>query len=535
MAVTYTKQWDVLVIGSGVGGGSLCYELTRLGFDVLLVEKGRTDAVHQGMLSSSEDAESKLREGRWPKKITIEVDGRRMVTWPLIGCGLGGSTIHYGATLSRLRPEDFTSRSLPSGQQIEWPIAYGELEPFYRQAEQLFRVNGTVDPLERDATYDLFPPLPMSDADRKLFRSMEQAGLHPYRLHLGLRNSDQCDFCESQRCTMQCKSDVRNALIEPASRTGNLAILVETEVLRIETAGNSVTGVVVKNRSGEQQLNAKYVALAAGALRSPLILTKSVSDRYPRGIGNESDQVGRNLMFHAGDYLAIWPGGRYSREGIAKSLAFRDFYSHCGEKLGEVQSMGLTAGYNDILFFLQELISRSAFRKLPFAKHAARIPAYAASILFRDATVFSAMVEDFPYPENRVRAANNDLDGMCIEYHIHSELRNRVMQFRRLLKARLKKNRLLHLNPGIELNYGHPCGTCRAGSDPKTSVVDLFCRVHGTRNLYVVDASMMPTSGGTNPSLTVAANALRVAGEIARQLRISFGGRKGSASMDLLS
>ncbi len=507
--------WDAVVIGSGFGGGAISYALTRKGYRVLLIEKGRSDAVHRPMLNAPEDLESKLAEGRWPQRIPVSTNGQTSEMWPVIGCGLGGSSIHYGATLSRLRPADFAETALPDGQVVEWPFDYAELEPYYTEAEALLNVCGTHDPLENGADYPLLDPPELTESDQYLFESIQAAGLNPFRLHVGLKRSEDCQWCTGGHCTMECKSDVRNTFIDPALQSGGLTVLEQTEAVQLIHDGGRISGVKIRRGADEGNVVAREVVLAAGALFSPLLLMNSKSERFPDGIGNDHDLVGRYLMFHAGDLVAIWPSSSFSRSGMTKSIAFRDFYVRDDRKFGEVQSMGLTAGYGDILNFLHALLERSALRRLRFLRHAARIPAYIASKLLKEATVMSSLVEDYPYFDNRVNVDAGSPSGMRIEYNLPDELIDRVKAMRRMIRKTLSSLRLAVLNPGVELNYGHPCGTCRAGTDPATSVLDKDCRVHGIDNLYVADASFMPTSGGTNPSLTIAANALRVADRIA--------------------
>ncbi len=510
--------WDAIVIGSGFGGGGVAFSLTRQGYRILLVEKGRSDAVHRALLAASEDPQSKLADGRWPTKIPITIDGRRSESWPVIGCGLGGSSIHYGATLGRLTPGDFEEWSLPDGDTVSWPIDYAEMEPYYLEAEALLNVCGTHDPLEKDTNYALLDPPGMSESDNDLFRAMSEAGLSPFRLHVGLKRTENCHWCADGPCTMACKSDVRNTFIEPAQQTGHLTVLEQTEAVELLHDQTQVTGVKVRQGSDTRELTASTVVLAAGALFSPVLLINSTSEAFPHGLGNNHDVVGRNLMFHAGDLLAIWPRGSHSRVGMNKSIAFRDAYQRDGKKFGEVQSMGLTAGYDDILNYLHALFEQSFLRRLRVLRHAARIPAYIAAKLLKEATVMSALIEDHPYRDNRVKVDTESPSGMSIEYHMRDELVMRVKEQRNFIRRTLSSLKLAVLNPGVDLNWGHPCGTCRAGDDPRTSVVDKDCRVHGVSNLYVADASFMPTSGGTNPSLTIAANALRVADRIAEQL-----------------
>jgi hypothetical protein len=219
-------------------------------------------------------------------------------------------------------------------------------------------------------------------------------------------------------------------------------------------------------------------------------------------------------MFHASDLIAVWPRKKLSRNGPRRSIALRDFYFVEGRKLGELQSMGLTAGYGDILTHLLLHFEQSRFRRIRPLRPLLRIPAFIGAKVLREATVFATIVEDFPYSDNRVLADAATEAGIRFEYVIRDELRSRVLEMRRRVREALGSHRVLQMTYDVSLNLGHPCGTCRMGLDPQSSVVDQDCRVHGIENLYIVDGSVMPTSGGTNPSLTIAANALRVADRI---------------------
>jgi choline dehydrogenase-like flavoprotein len=204
--------------------------------------------------------------------------------------------------------------------------------------------------------------------------------------------------------------------------------------------------------------------------------------------------------------------------GPSKTIALRDFYRVEGEKLGEFQSTGMTANYGYTLYALRLMFDQSMFRKIPLLRQFLRIPAYIAQKLLGEATIFATIVEDFPYHENRIALDSISPSGIRVHYNISNELRARNHRMRRLLGQALRSFRILPLNVDLTLNYGHPCGTCKAGLSPSDSVLDKNCKAHGIENLYVADSSFMPTSGGTNPSLTIAANALRVAEAIHESL-----------------
>ena len=509
------NDWDILIVGSGMGGSAAAYKLAQKGKKVLLLEKGllafgQSDSV----VKEEPDPQKRLNSGRWPTQLTACVDGKRTDVWAPLGCGVGGSTLLYAAALQRLRPTDFSGRILPDGSEIQWPFDYNEIEPYYKEAEELFSVCGTADPGDDVSQGHLLAPPEMSETDQDLFREFQTAGLHPYRLHTGIKYKTPCSECSGHLCLNECKQDAATACIQPALATGNLFILQQAEVVKFEADEKRVHGVVVSSNGRTLSLSGEKIILSAGAYFSPVILQNSRNDHWPNGLANGSDMVGRNLMFHASDFIAVWPKNKCSREGPRKTLAFRDLYELDGKKLGEFQSTGSTARYGNVVYALRLMFDQSLFRKLSPLRHFLRIPAYIASKVFGDATIFATIVEDFPYPENRILVDESSPSGMRFEYRIHTEFRERVLFFRHAVRKRLKHLKTLPMATNITLNYGHPCGTCVAGIDPARSVLDANGKAHELDNLYVVDASFMPTSGGTNPSLTVAANALRVANKI---------------------
>ena len=519
--ISVDKTWDVVIIGAGMGGAAAAYALTHQGQEVLLIEKGKEDiqnSCKENATKQFEDPVVRIEQAQWPTKLQIALNGRTSLFWPSLGCGVGGSTLLYAATLGRLEPIDFKARVTPYGEKIDWPIDYKDLEPYYLKVEELFSVCGTVDPRDSYSAYKLMPPPTMSESDQQLYTSMQQANFNPYRIHAGVEYRNDCEECAGYICRYACKHDARNSFIYPAKTTNNLTILSETEVVKLIAEKEKISAIEIKCQNETKFIRAKYVILAAGSLFTPMLLQKSTSTHWPSGIGNNHGLVGRNLMFHATDYIAVWPKGNPSREGPLRSFSMRDFYEYEGQRYGEFQTMGLTAGYGNIMQFLKLKFDQSILRKFQFLKPLLAIPAKLASWIFNDATVFSAIVEDNPYPDNYVKYEAQAPSQITINYTIKPELETRVKKFRKLVKTSLKGYLLVAINDEVTLNYGHPCGTCRSGNDPDTSVVDKNCKVHGVENLYITDGSFMPTSGGTNPSLTIAANALRVAEKINKRL-----------------
>jgi choline dehydrogenase-like flavoprotein len=252
-------------------------------------------------------------------------------------------------------------------------------------------------------------------------------------------------------------------------------------------------------------LTAATYVLAAGALASPRLLLQS------QDCANSSGWVGRGLMFHVNEIFAIWPKRGQQFAGAAKAISLRDLYTYDGVRLGMIQSMGLEASFGNIALYLAGLYDRSALHRFRKLRKLTNIPALIAARILGHAKVFVGILEDLPYPDNRVTLHPDDPDVPTFNYTISAELLKRRSLFRRQIKRSFRGYRTLLMGQKAELNYGHPCGTLRFGDDPATSVLDARCKAHDLDNLYVADASVFPTSMGVNPSLMIAANALRVA------------------------
>jgi len=514
-------DWDVVVVGGGMGGGTISWRLASAGLRVLLIERGQAvDGQNQPDLSET-NQQKRESSGIWPTMLRGSIDGKISETWPYLGCGLGGSSLLYGGALQRFDEQDFLPHEFGSGRLSGWPFRYDELLDNYRLAERVFRVHGAGYPsAPADKLSDLLDPMPMSDADRALYKQFGEAGLHPFRLHVARNGGKACGFCADGSCTMRCRMDSFQACIKPAAETNYLQVLDQTEAVRVEFNQRSAEHLEVKRGTQSFRIQARVFVVAAGALFTPKILLKSKTSTFPNGVGNQSGCLGRNLMFHASDFFALWPAKPSSITGFSKSLAFRDLYWLDGVPYGEVQSMGFAANQNDILQYLHDKFWQSPFRHLPFLRHSLRLPAMLASRAFQHAMVFSSIVQDLPYGGNRVEFCETAPCEIRYTYTISDELRERIFAMRRLLDERWQNIRYFRLNRDLSLNLGHPCGTCRADLAPSSGVVDEHFRVHETDNLYVADASVFPTSGGTNPSLTVAACALRCADQILRSLGV---------------
>ena len=516
------KTWDVIVIGTGMGGGSAGRALAEAGLSVLFVEKGPAGyrAERNHLLSESPDPVARQVRGCWPGQVAARINGMESRFFAPIGSGVGGSSVFYAATLERPEPhdlDDMPGRPHPVGG---WPVSHAEMAPWLSRAEEMFAVCGEPDPRSGAGAESLRPPPPLDAGEVAMMARMRKAGLNPYQLHSALRNVEGCMSCLGHKCPRPCKMDGRSAGVEPALATGRAALLDNCTVTRICGDAGAVTHLEARRHGQAITLKARAYVLAGGALASPRLLLASASEAWPEGCANGSGQVGRNLMFHLNEMLAIWPErGSPAFEGPTKAIGFRDLYHVNGERFGMVQAMGVTASSSVIVHFLQQMLARSRFGRVRGLQSLVRLPAEIAARMLGEAQIFVGLLEDLPYAENRVTWAPGDGDGIRLTYAFPPEMLARRRMFRRVIGRSLKGQRHLFLTRWPELNFGHPTGTLRFGHDPATSVLDSECRAHGIANLYVADGSFMPTSMGVNPSLTIAANALRVAAGLAAGMR----------------
>lgn len=475
--------FDVVIAGTGAGGATLGHALAARGRSVLFIERGKRIAadpsVVRGLPAASRDSASSLRYGWWPAPLLHRSEKGEQRMPPFLGCGTGGSTSLFLTVMDRFRPEDFHPRAehpdiegstLPES----WPIDYADLEPYYDAAERLYRVRGTPDPLHPKPG-GLVAPIQANAKETAIQTALQSAGLHPYRLHMASERVAACTTCPAMLCRFGCKNDANRICVEPALSSFGAQLLAEHEAVQVKLSGRVASGLVCRSESSVRTVRARVFVIAAGALRSPLILRASE-------IEDGSGVLGGNLMMHQSDILllSLRDDGMLPPE-MSHGLMLMDYYQHQGTKLGNVHAH-------------------------PVPMSSLGLPEGRASALF------ATVVEDLPYLHNRVVANPKEIE---IEYQQPDELRRRSARLFELFAGAVGQAfDIRPLAPLGALNLSHFCGTCRFGDDPRTSVLDRYNRVHGTDNLYVVDGSFMPSSGGMNPSLTIAANALRVAAAI---------------------
>ncbi|OBA76582.1 glucose-methanol-choline oxidoreductase [Mycobacterium sp. 1554424.7] len=524
--------WDVIVVGTGMGGGMLGRSLARSGRRVLFVEKGRSTlpgtpgTIRAAMPELAEPRSARsadayydalARAGRTTDEIE-DISGRSPKRYvPFIGSGTGGSSALYGMVCERFFAQDFTPRQNfrdPGDSTVPeaWPITYDQLSPWYAEAEKLLGVRGAADPLRPEAAGVGLPAAPPFSTDNQpLVNYLAGRGLHPYHLPMACDYTEGCTTCQTYLCPRSCKNDAARNGVLPAISEHGAQLLTECRVVRLEADRTHVQRVIAAHRSDMLALKGKVVVLAAGALATPVLLLNSRSGDWPRGLANGSDWVGRNLMRHLLEPIEIWPNPKRNITTPNKEIGLNDFYFADGQKYGTVQSFGEIPP-------IEWLSNRPGWRG-----KALRSTGPAGRGLYRrfvtGGLVLAGIMEDLPYLDNRVlpsdRPGVDDRQRLRLSYRLHPSEVERRAAFVRQLKEVLQPFRNLTLGNGKDnTNLGHVCGTCRFGTDPKTSVLDAQNRAHEVDNLYVVDTSFFPSSAGLNPSLTVAANALRVAAHV---------------------
>jgi choline dehydrogenase-like flavoprotein len=520
--------WDVIVIGTGMGGSTAGFNLARLGRSVLFVERGKLlhhdPAVVRGApFSWKGDAERALNHGWWPRPIYYREDegGAPVAGRPPFGSGAGGSTAQFGAVMDRFRPEDFTPRrfvpDVPEASLPEtWPVSYEEMVPFYERAESLYRVRGTQDPLAPTLANLLEPPA-ASERELAVVDALKGVGLNPYRIHSALERVPGCSGCPGMLCPRECRNDAARICLYPALDRYGAKILPNCRAIRFEERSRVVDRVICEWGGRRIALRGRVFILAANAFLTPALLQRSANARFPDGLANSSGLVGRNLMLHAVSHLftRLKRPVPASAFGMTHGLSLNDFYVHNGTKLGNIHAHPI-ATHDEFMTFLVQYYP--GLKILP-GSLLSRITSMGGTFLHRSWIVFAAIVEDLPYPGNYVAAKAGSEEDIVYTYRYPDELRRRARMICDDFKNAVAPLLDVHpLQPAGALNGSHVCGTCRFGDDPQTSVLDRDNRAHDLDNLYVLDASFFPSSGGINPSLTIAANSLRATDKIARRL-----------------
>jgi choline dehydrogenase-like flavoprotein len=507
-----SERFDIVIIGSGAGGGTIAHALSGTSARILILERG--DFVPQE--DENWSASAVWRDLRYrTRELWLDETGREFA--PYTHYNVGGNTKFWGSVLYRLRREDFQATQHADGVSPAWPIDYETLAPYYDRAERLYKVRGAAgdDPTEPPRGPYPFPPVPHAPGMARLAARMRALGLHPSPLPLGVLNPGDadgcrlCNTCNSFVCRIHAKSDADIIAVRPATARPNVTLWTNACARRLihDASGSKIEAVEVERNGGVERVLAGTVIVSCGAVNSAALLLRSASPRHPDGLANSSGLVGRRYMAHLATMLegVYW---KKNEDEFQKTLAINDFYlagAHGPYPLGQIQSQGRTHA-------IMAKVTGDAWRIGGIAMH--RIPLRAYEEWVSRATDWLAMTEDLPDPESRVR-----IDGagrIVLQYRpnnmkAHAEL---VATLRRILHRLGYWSPKMFAHSAGAKNTTHQCGTMVFGTDPRQSVLDPFCRTHDVANLFVVDASFFPSSAAVNPGLTIAAQALRVADHI---------------------
>ena len=506
---------DLIVIGTGAGGGTLAWRLAGTGLRILLIERGDYLPREQ----RNWDAKAVFVEGRYQAKETWH-DQHGKPFHPGIHYFVGGNTKVYGATLLRLRAEDFGELRHHGGVSPAWPVPYEAFEPYYTAAEELYHVHGQrgIDPTEPPSSRGYkYPPVRQEARVQELYDALIAQGHRPFPLPLGIlldedetgvKRSSACVRCnafDGYPCLVDAKADAQVVCVDPALAHPNVTLLVNAHVDKLETSadGRRVTGVLVTRAGQAERYSADVVVVACGAINSAALLLRSASEQHPRGLANGSDVVGRHYMRHNNSaFMAL--SRRENRTTFQKTFGLNDFYFGADDfefPLGHIQMLGKSHG---------PAIAAESPAWLPWK------PDMVFDAMAAHAVDFWLTSEDLPDPDNRVTL---DANGGVVLSLTESNMEGH-RRLQRKLEGLLDAmdihptllRRSLYLGKATPIGgTAHQNGTVRFGLDPCTSALDIDCKAHEVDNLYVVDGSFFPSCGAVNPTLTIIANALRVA------------------------
>jgi choline dehydrogenase-like flavoprotein len=506
------EQYDVIVIGTGAGGGTLAHTLAPSGKSILMLERG--DFLPREM--ANWDPDPVFVDGCYISPDTwYDADGASFQ--PQVHYFVGGATKMYGAALYRLRPQDFGELRHVDGISPAWPLSYDDFEPYYTKAEWLYQVHGNhgEDPTEGHWSKQYpWPAVSHEPRIQQLSDDLEKAGYHPFHAPCGILFDEadrarsaciRCSWCDGYPCLVHAKSDAETIAVRPILGLPNVTLLVGAEVTRLETdpLGRTITEVVVRRGGNEERYSADVVVVSAGAANSAKILLRSASERHPNGLANGSDQVGRNYMFH-NSKAVVALSKDLNETTFQKTLAINDFYFGADGydyPVGNIQMVGK---------------SNAAAMKGEEPKLTKLAPRWSLADTAEHAVDFWLTTEDVPKPENRVTLDRDSKVHLAYTSSNDDEADRLYHELKQILNhVGLAQHHVLDKNFYMDMNIpvagvAHQAGTCRFGSDPAASVLDVHCKAHELDNLYVVDTSFFPSIGAVNPALTAIANAIRI-------------------------
>jgi choline dehydrogenase-like flavoprotein len=514
-------HYDVVIIGSGAGGGTLAWKLAPSGKRILLLERG---PYLRRERDNWETSAVFVRAKYHCTEEWLDEDGNEFS--PEQNYYVGGNTKFYGAALFRLRPEDFGVIQHHGGLSPAWPLSYQDFEPFYAEAERVYQVHGAAgeDPTEGPRSGEFpHPAVQHEPRIQELHHDLEKLGLHPSHLPLGVMlDQDEhgepthasacirCNRVDGFPCMVNGKADAQTVCVDPALAHPNVTLMTEAKVTRLETdgGGRQVTAVVTQLADGSTaRFSGDVVVVSCGALNSALLLLGSSSDAHPRGLANGSDQVGRNYVRH-NNTAVIALSRTPNPTRLQKTLVLNDWYLK-GEDWdypwGSIQMLGKSDG---------EQLGAMAPHFLAWG--AKVTPGAALEEIARHGVDFWMSSEDLPRADSRITLEKDGTVRLALAQDNNVEGLKRMRQKFDSMLADLGFHKKSHQR-GVYLHEGmniaataHQAGTARFGDDPTTSVLDVDCKAHELDNLYVIDSSFFVSIGAVNPTLTIIANALRV-------------------------
>jgi choline dehydrogenase-like flavoprotein len=524
-----TEHYDVVIVGSGAGGGTLAWKLAPTGKRVLLLERGPYLPRER---DNWETSAVFVRAKYHTTEEWVDADGNEFS--PEQNYYVGGNTKFYGAALFRLRPEDFGEITHHGGISPAWPLSYQDFEPYYAEAERLYHVHGAAgeDPTDgpRSGAYP-YPAVQHEPRVQALHDDLVKLGLHPSHLPIGVMlDQDEhgdathasacirCNRVDGFPCLVNGKADAQTVCVDPALANPNLTLLTDARVRSLETddAGRQVTAVVTELADGSTvRFSGDVVVVSCGALNSALLLLGSANDSHPNGLANGSDQVGRNYVRH--NNVAVMALSRTpNHTRLQKTLALNDWYLK-GEDWeypwGSIQMLGKSDG---------EQLRAMAPHFLAWG--AKLSPEGVLEDVASHGVDFWMSSEDLPRPDSRITLDKDGTVRLALPTDNNVEGLTRMRKKFDSMLAKLGFHRKSHQR-GLWLHEGmhiaataHQAGTVRFGTDPATSVLDVHCKAHELDNLYVVDSSFFVSIGAVNPTLTIIANALRVGDHVTERL-----------------
>ncbi|MEB3168636.1 MAG: GMC family oxidoreductase [Synechococcaceae cyanobacterium] len=521
LQVSNGTHFDVVIIGSGAGGGTLARHLIEHSdLRVLVIERG--DFLPQER--ENWDAEAVMQKGRYVSTDPW-LDKHNKPFQPGSHYFVGGATKMYGAAHFRLRQRDFEEVAHFDGISPAWPLRYSDFEPWYQKAEEMYHVHGLrgEDPTEPPCSGP-YPHAPISHEPRiqKLVDDLRSAGLHPFHAPTGVMLDEasmpfsrcrRCNRCDGFPCLVHAKSDAEVLGIRPALGSSRLSLLTRALVQRLITdeSGGSVKAVELIRDGEAMTVSGDIVVVSCGAANSARLLLLSANDKHPNGLANGSDQVGRNYMFHNSKAMVAL-AHEPNTTVFQKTISVNDWYFGDADfdyPMGNIQMTGKTDG---------------AIMKGYAPLETFMMPGWSMDKIAEHALDFWISSEDLPDPNNRVTVTEKGQIKLAYTFNNLTSSQRLVNRLEGMLDKLYLRNHLVERQFYIANSMGiaavgHQAGTCRFGSDPETSVLDLNCKAHELDNLYVVDTSFMPTIGAVNPSLTAIANALRVGSHLIERLR----------------